>query len=39
MLFIYNIKVLAIAGLISTIIEMMFALIAIYRFDIKKIQR
>lgn len=33
---IYNINVLAIAGLISTIIEMFFALIAIYRFDIKE---
>ena len=32
---IYNINVLAIAGLISTIIEMFFALVAIYRFDIK----
>lgn len=33
---VYNIKVLAITGLISTIIEMTFAIIAIYRFDIKK---
>ena len=33
---IYNIKVLAITGLISTIIEMFFAFVAIYRFDIKK---
>lgn len=33
---IYNIKVLAITGLISTIIEMIFVLIAIYRFDINK---
>ena len=33
---IYNIKVLAYVGLISTIIELISALIAIYRFDIKK---
>ncbi len=33
---IYNIKVLAISGLISTFIEMISAIIAIYRFDIKK---
>lgn len=33
---IYNIKVLAIIGLIATIIEMIFVLIAIYRFDIRK---
>ena len=33
---IYNIKVLAFVGLISTLIEMTSALIAIYRFDIKK---
>jgi len=33
---IYNIKVLAITGLISTIIEMFFAIVAIYRFDIKR---
>ena len=33
---IYNIKVLAISGLIATIIEMTAAIIAIYRFDIKK---
>ena len=37
MLFIiYKINVLAIIGLISTIIEMTFALVAIYRFDLKK---
>ena len=33
---IYNIKVLAITGLIATIIELVAALIAIYRFDIKR---
>ena len=33
---IYNIKVLAISGLISTFIEMFSAIIAIYKFDIKK---
>ena len=33
---IYNIKYYAIAGLISTILELIFALVAIYRFDIKK---
>lgn len=33
---IYNINVLAISGLISTIIELIFALVAIYRFDIKR---
>lgn len=33
---IYNIKVLAFAGLISTLIEMTSAIIAIYRYDIKK---
>ena len=32
---IYNIKVLAITGLIATIIELTSALIAVYRFDIK----
>ena len=32
---IYNIRVLAITGLIATIIELVSALIAIYRFDIK----
>lgn len=32
---IYNIRVLAITGLIATIIELISALIAIYRFDIK----
>lgn len=31
----YNIKVSAITGLISTIIELSLALIAIYRFDVK----
>lgn len=31
---IYNIKYYAIAGLISTILELIFAFIAIYRFDI-----
>lgn len=36
MLFIiYNVKVLAISGLIATIIEMLAALIAIFRFDIR----
>lgn len=34
---IYNIKVLAIVGLISTIIELISAIVAIYRFDIKRI--
>ena len=33
---IYNIKVLAISGLVSTFIEMFSAIIAIYKFDIKK---
>ena len=33
---IYNIKVLAIVGLITSLIEVINALIAIYRFDIKK---
>ena len=33
---IYNIKVLAITGLIATFIEMFAAIIAIYRFDISK---
>lgn len=33
---IYNINVLAISGLISTIIELVFAVIAVYRFDIKR---
>lgn len=33
---IYNIKVLAISGLILTIIELIFVLIAIYRLDIRK---
>ena len=33
---IYNIKVLAITGPIATIIELVVALVAIYRFDIKK---
>ena len=33
---IYNIKVLAISGLISTFIEMFSAIVAIYKFDIKK---
>lgn len=33
---IYNIKVLAITGLVATIIELVAALAAIYRFDIKK---
>ncbi len=32
---VYNIRVLAITGLIATIIELIAALIAIYRFDIK----
>jgi len=35
---IYNIKVVAIAGLISTIIEMISAMVAIYRFDLPKIK-
>ena len=34
---VYNIRVLAITGLIATIIELISALIAIYRFDIKKL--
>ena len=33
---IYNIKVLAYVGLVSTIIELVSALVAIYRFDVKK---
>ena len=33
---VYNIRVLAITGLIATIIELIAAVIAIYRFDIKK---
>ena len=33
---IYNVKVLAISGLISIIIEIISVLIAIYRYDIKK---
>ena len=33
---IYNIKFYAISGIISTIIEMVFAMIAIYRFDLRK---
>ena len=33
---IYNIKVLAITGLITTVIELVATLIAIYRFDIKE---
>lgn len=33
---IYNIKFYAITGLISTIIELISALVAIYRFDIRK---
>lgn len=33
---IYNIKVLAITGLIATVIEMLAAMIAMYKFDIKK---
>lgn len=33
---IYNIKVVAISGLITTIIEMLSAIVGIYRFDIKK---
>ena len=33
---VYNIKVLAITGLIATIIELIAALIAIFRFDIRK---
>ena len=32
----YNIKVLAITGLIATIIELVGAIIAVYKFDIKK---
>ena len=32
---IYNIKFYAISGIISTIIEMTFAMIAIYRFDLR----
>lgn len=32
---IYNIKFYAISGLIATILELIFAIIAIYRFDIK----
>lgn len=33
---IYNVQVLAISGLLSTIIEMLSVIIAIYKFDIKK---
>ena len=32
----YNIKVLAITGLIATIIELVGAILAVYKFDIKK---
>lgn len=32
----YNIKVIAITGLIATILELFAALIAVYKFDIKK---
>lgn len=32
----YNIKVLAITGLIATIIELVGAIVAVYKFDIKK---
>lgn len=32
----YNIKVLAITGLIATIIELVGAIITVYKFDIKK---
>lgn len=35
---IYNIRVLAITGLIATIIELMAAVIAIYKFDIRKLK-
>ena len=35
---IYNIKVLALTGLVSTILETIFSLVAIYKFDIKKIK-
>ena len=35
---IYNIKVLALTGLITTILETIFSLVAIYKFDIKKIK-
>lgn len=35
---IYNIRVLAITGLIATIIELIAAMIAIYKFDIKKLK-
>ena len=38
MFIIYNINVLAITGLISTIIELIFSIIAVYRFDIKNNQ-
>ncbi len=36
---IYNIKVLAISGLVSTLLELCFAIIAIYRFDIRERKR
>jgi len=35
---IYNIKVFAITGLIATVIEMCAAIVAMYRFDVKKIE-
>lgn len=35
----YNIKVLAIVGLISTLIELASALVAIYKFDIRNIKK
>ena len=35
----YNIKVLAITGLIATIIELVGAILAVYKFDIKKKKR
>lgn len=35
---IYNIKVFAITGLVATVIEMIAAIVAIYKFDVKKIK-
>lgn len=35
---IYNVKVLAITGLIATVFELVFVMSAIYRYDIKKVK-
>ena len=36
---IYNVKVLAITGLIATVFELVFVMSAIFRYDIKKVRR